>query len=99
MSRHIDEEVRPFFGEHSEPVGAVVPRSAPLEPAGSIEDKWQRRIASGLCPRVACQTELEEGFCPRCGWSLLDEQMRERLNRVEQQDDYVETLPGALFDE
>ena len=91
-----DPDVRPFFGETSEPVGAPLPPLSRPEPAATIEARWQARIADGLCPRVACQTELEEGFCPRCGWSLLDEQMRERLRRIEDRDDYVPRLPGAL---
>jgi len=98
MTRHIDEEVRPYWDEHAQPVGVVQPRSHPLEPAGTIEQKWEQRILAGVCPRIACGFELDdEDCCARCGWSFVEYRMQQRLATPEQHDDYITTLPGALW--
>lgn len=91
----MSRDVRPFFGEESETLGDS---RHPWQPdthdrGGNVEARWQRRIQAGTCPRVACQTELDDGFCPRCGWSLLDEQMRRRLEQKEQK---LPELPAEL---
>ena len=91
---HRDEEVRPFFGEGSEPVGVVPPRSTRQPARLTFEQRAQDRIADGLCP--ACATELVEDACDRCGWSLLEERMRLRLRAAEDREDYMPRLPLAL---
>src|SRR4051794_30840449 len=96
VTRH--EDVRPFFGERSEPVGPVPPRSRPQPWRGTIDDRRQWKIAEGICPRPACNTELDDEACPRCGWSLVEERMRDRLAAREQpqDDEWLPTLPLAL---
>lgn len=98
MSRHDDPDVRPYFGELPEPVGHPAPSRPTRQPVAKPIEEWRRsRILEGLCPRPSCLTELDEDACPRCGWSLLEEQMTARLNRVEDRDDdWLPTLPQAL---
>lgn len=102
--RHRDEEVRPFFGDGSDPIGPPLP---PLEHGprrGTIDQIRQWRIDEGLCPR-SCDGELDgEQCCPKCGWSLTEERARDRLRARERpvvdRDDYLPRLPGILmFDE
>ncbi len=89
-------DVRPFFGEVAEVLGDSRHgwQAEQHDRGGNVETRWQQRIADGLCPRVACQTELDDGFCPRCGWSLLDEQMRQRIAAKEHEP--LPELPAEL---
>lgn len=94
------DDPRPFYGERSEPVGTSATtwrRDDGHHRAGTWEQHRQWRIAEGICPRPACGTELEEGACSRCGWSLLEEQMNQRVRAKEPAPDYLPRLPGALF--
>jgi hypothetical protein len=97
LTRQDDPDVRPFFGERSEPVGPVPPREQPQARRGTIEERRLWKIAEGLCPRPGCNTELEDDACARCGWSLLEEQLTARVRSVEDRDDYLPTLPQALW--
>jgi hypothetical protein len=90
-----DEDVRPFFGDLPEPLPAPEPDRTPREPRRTFEERRQLDIQAGRCP--VCHNDIEPGeACTFDGWSLLEEQLRERIRTVEQRDDYVERLPGAL---
>lgn len=97
MSSYDDPDVRPFFGENSEPAGVVPPREQPQPTYATYEQRRQWRMAEGLCP--ACSTATRDDFCERCGWSLMKECENERARaaQVEERDDYLPRLPGALF--
>jgi len=91
-------DVRPFFGEFPDVIGSGrIPWNA--EPIESREFGWEgvrdRYIADGCCPMVGCHRELVEGGCPGCGWSVLEEKLRERTPADEP--DYLPTLPSVLF--
>jgi hypothetical protein len=93
---------RAYFGEESAPVGAPPPpREPPASRRGTVEQLRQWRIERGECPRASCTGSLDsEDACPVCGWSLVEEEMRDRLarkERPEDRDDWLETLPGALM--
>lgn len=96
-----NDEPRPFFGEHSEPVGVLAThRRDTGERRGTYEDHYQWRIQDGVCP--SCRTELREpgtdsAACDRCGWSVTEEKLRRKVERVEDRPDYLPRLPLALF--
>jgi hypothetical protein len=99
VSSYDDPDVRPYWGEQSEPAGVVPPREQPEPVRRTIDDRRQWKIAEGICPRPACNTELDEGACPRCGWSLVEERMRDRLRAREEPEpdaEWLPTLPLAL---
>lgn len=91
LSLHIDEEIRRFFGEQTEPVGTV-PHAAAATPARTFQERHDAFIAEGLCP--ACKVEYDEaGFCSICGFDLAQDKP---LQTVEMRDDYVPQLPLPL---
>lgn len=97
--RHFE---RAFFGEESQPVGPPLPSHVRADHTrGTVDELRMRRVSEGLCARASCSGELDaEKACPKCGWSLVEEQARDRLrakSRPEDREDYVPRLPGALF--
>lgn len=65
-----------------DPTTTVRPARVRSERSGTVDQIRQWRIDDGECPRV-CPGQLEDGCCPVCGWSLLEERMRERLEARE----------------
>lgn len=97
------EEIRPFFGEESEPVGewSLHWTHVTDERRGTMADHLDARIAQftadGMC--AMCMAELDDdAVCPTCGFNPAVPRRPEWT--PEQADDYVVTLPPAqLFDE
>jgi hypothetical protein len=94
-----DQDVRPYWGEESEPVGewALHWTHVADAPHAPISDHLDARVArftaDGVC--AMCMAELDEdGVCAICGFNPALPRKTEAT--VEQLDDYVTTLPSAL---
>ncbi len=88
--------MRPFFGEHSEPVGENLEPHTPKPVDSRTPAEWREvRVADGLCGFSNCAGTLDEDFyCAICGQVSLPR----RADRVLEDDlEYLPTLPGALW--
>jgi hypothetical protein len=91
-----EDDVRPFFGEVEEP--ADLERWRPKTTTDSrTPAEWREvKIANGECPMAGCGGNLDEAcFCPQCGNVSLPGRIV--LDATVSREDYVETLPGALW--
>ena len=61
------------------------PHRKPPNPVrrGSVDQIREWRIQEGECPRGYCGGKLEDNCCTLCGWSLLEQEMRDRLDARE----------------
>lgn len=82
LSLHIDEEIRRFFGEQTEPVG-VIP-AVVRQPESHTLSEWRElRIADGQCPMPGCAGLLDEDFfCSACGCTSLPAPVDAEVERV-----------------
>ncbi len=81
----MSDDVRAYWGELPEVLGDGRHgwQAETHDRGGNVETRWQQRIAAGECPRVSCPGRLDDGACIVCGWSLLEERMRERIEAKE----------------
>ena len=75
------------------------PHGKPIYPVrrGTVDQIRQWRIEEGECPRGHCSGKLEDNCCTLCGWSLLEEQMRDRLKEQQDAPELADQLPLDEF--
>jgi hypothetical protein len=78
----IDQEIRRFFGEQSEPVG-VVPPVVPVPESHTLDEWREIRIGEGQCPMPGCAGNLDDDFyCGMCGCTSLPASLHSEVERV-----------------
>jgi hypothetical protein len=65
VSSYDDPDVRPYWGEQSEPAGCGAATRTTRAVRRTIDERREWKISEGICPRPACNTELDEEACPQ----------------------------------